>query len=118
MIAQPESFPARLEVDYPEQLSRLTTLLRVIWIIPIFIILGLVSGGGESSFANETGEVARSSGGGISTGLFLATALMIVGMRTIGPMGVVAADPIAIVVGAAVVALYFRRSLSERGELG
>ena len=62
MIAQPESYPARLEVDYPEQLNRLTTLLRVIWIIPILVILTILSGGEE----------------GIATGLAVATALMIV----------------------------------------
>ena len=62
MIAQPESYPARLEVDYPEQLNRLTTLLRVIWIIPILVILAILSGGEE----------------GIAIGLAVATAVMIV----------------------------------------
>ena len=62
MTAQPESYPARLEVDYPEQLNRLTTLLRVIWIIPILVILAILSGGEE----------------GIAAGLAIATALMIV----------------------------------------
>ena len=27
-------YPARLEIDYPERLSRLTTLVRVIWVLP------------------------------------------------------------------------------------
>ena len=62
MIGKPESYPARLEVDYPEQLNRLTTLLRVIWIIPVLVILVLLSGGEEA----------------IATGLAMATALMIV----------------------------------------
>ena len=62
MIAQPESYPARLEVDYPEQLNRLTTLLRVIWIIPFLVILAILSGGEET----------------IAAGLAIATALMIV----------------------------------------
>ncbi len=62
LIAQPESYPARLEVDDPEQLNRLTALLRVIWIIPILVILALLSGGEE----------------GIAAGLGIATALMIV----------------------------------------
>ena len=48
----------------------------------------------------------------------LATVLMLVGIRMIGPMGAVAADPIAIVVGAAIVAINFQRSFSKRGELG
>jgi hypothetical protein len=54
--------PARLEVDYPEQLNRLTTLLRVFWIVPILVILALLSGGEE----------------GIAAGLATVTALMIV----------------------------------------
>jgi hypothetical protein len=36
--------PARLEVDYPEKLDRFTTFFRVIWIIPIAVILGLLAG--------------------------------------------------------------------------
>jgi hypothetical protein len=37
-------YPARLEVDYPEKLDRFTTFFRVIWIIPIAVILGLLAG--------------------------------------------------------------------------
>ena len=62
MSAQAENYPARLEIDYPEELNRLTTLLRIIWVIPILLILILLSGGEE----------------GIGTGLALATAAMIV----------------------------------------
>ncbi|MBI2773645.1 MAG: DUF4389 domain-containing protein [Chloroflexi bacterium] len=56
-------YPARLEVDYPEKLDRLTTLLRILWVIPIGIIVALVSGSG--------------SGWGIAGSIGLATALMI-----------------------------------------
>ena len=42
------AYPARLEIDYPEKLDRMTTLFRLIWIIPIAIILGMVSGAGET----------------------------------------------------------------------
>ena len=38
-------YAARLDVDYPEKLDRLTTLFRLIWTIPIAIILSLLSGG-------------------------------------------------------------------------
>jgi hypothetical protein len=44
MITPRESYAARLEIDYPERLDRLTTLLRVIWIIPIAIVDSLLSG--------------------------------------------------------------------------
>ena len=30
-----EPYAARLSIDYPEKLNRLTTLLRLVWIIPI-----------------------------------------------------------------------------------
>ena len=62
MSARQESYPARLDVDYPEQLDRLTTLLRVVWIIPILAILVLLTGGEE----------------GVAAGLAFATAAMIV----------------------------------------
>jgi Domain of unknown function (DUF4389) len=41
----PVSYAARLNVDYPEKLSRLTTFFRPIMMIPIAIVLGLVSSG-------------------------------------------------------------------------
>ena len=36
-------YPARLEIDYPESLNRLTTLLRPILAIPIFILASLLA---------------------------------------------------------------------------
>jgi hypothetical protein len=78
-------YPARLEIDYPEKLDRLTTFFRIIWIIPIAIILGLVSGAGETVtntvILNEAGEVMRTTRetvGGLAAGLSAATALMII----------------------------------------
>lgn len=67
--ASGESAPyaARLTVDYPEKLNRMTTLLRLIWIVPIAVILSLVS---------ATGDGAR-SGGAVLGGLWVAIALMI-----------------------------------------
>jgi len=38
-----DSYPARLDIDYPEKLDRLTTFFRFIWAIPILIILTLIS---------------------------------------------------------------------------
>jgi hypothetical protein len=52
-------YAARLEIDYPEKLDRLTTFFRILWIIPIAIILGLISGAGETItntvFINQAG---------------------------------------------------------------
>jgi hypothetical protein len=84
-MAEYTEYAARLEIDYPEKLDRLTTFLRIIWIIPIAIILGLVSGAGETVtntvILNEAGEVmstTRETVGGLAAGLSAATALMII----------------------------------------
>jgi hypothetical protein len=60
-------YAARLTVDYPERLDRLTTFFRMIWILPIAFVLSLVS---------VTGDGAR-SGGAVLGGLWVAIALMI-----------------------------------------
>lgn len=80
----PVKYPARLEVDFPAKLNRLTTFFRVFWLIPIAIILGLISGAGETVYEtvylDEAGKVimtTRDTAGGIVSGLFVATALMI-----------------------------------------
>ncbi len=78
MVTPPEPYPARLDIDYPEKLDRFTTFFRVIWIIPIGIILGLLTASGDQTMVTQTGEQVRSTGGGISAGLWLATVLMIV----------------------------------------
>ncbi len=84
-MAEHTEYAARLEVDYPEKLDRLTTFLRILWIIPIAIILSLVSGAGETVtntvILNEAGEIikiTRDTAGGLVTGLAAATALMII----------------------------------------
>ena len=81
-------YAARLEIDYPEKLDRLTTFFRILWIIPVAIILGLISGAGETItktvFLDQAGEVVRKTQetvGGLMTGLFSATALMILFRR-------------------------------------
>jgi len=71
-----EPYAARLEIDYPETLDRITTFFRLIWIIPIFIILSLLTATGNEA-AVEKGEQATQTGLGIAGGLFIATALMI-----------------------------------------
>ena len=84
-MANSTEYAARLEIDYPEKLDRLTTFFRLIWIIPIAIILGLISGAGETVIVtvivNAVGEVVQRSketAGGLANGLAVATALMIV----------------------------------------
>ncbi|MEJ2302046.1 MAG: hypothetical protein P8Y14_11015 [Anaerolineales bacterium] len=77
-------YAARLEIDYPEKLDRLTTFFRLIWIIPIAIIFGLISAAGQTVthtvILNQAGEVVRTTrdtAGGLATSIAAATALMI-----------------------------------------
>jgi hypothetical protein len=78
-------YPARLTIDYPEKLDRFTTFFRIIWIIPIAIILGLISGAGETVtrtvIVNQAGEVIRTTqetASGLFSGPSAAAALMII----------------------------------------
>jgi len=73
----PESYAARLDVDYPDRLDRLTTFFRLIWAIPILIIIGLLTATGNETVITATGEQVQTTGGGIVGGLFAATLLML-----------------------------------------
>ena len=68
MATPTAGYAARLEVDYPEELDRLTTFFRLIWIIPIAMILGGIAHAGEEN-------------PGIAASLAVVTALMIVFRR-------------------------------------
>ena len=81
---QTKDYAARLEIDYPQELDRLSTFFRLFLLIPIGIILALVSGTGETVsntvFLDQAGNVIRRSSesvGGIASGIMLAAALMI-----------------------------------------
>jgi hypothetical protein len=64
-------FPATLEIDYPERdLNRLTTLLRLFTVIPVFVLLGLLT---RTTVQTHSANYVVGSGGIV----FLATALML-----------------------------------------
>ena len=71
-------YPARLEIDYPDQLDRVSTIFRLIYVIPIAVLIAVLSGSGTVTFTNEAGERVTETAGGIASGLAIATALMIV----------------------------------------
>jgi hypothetical protein len=75
--APPSTYPATLDVDYPDRpLNRLTTAFRIFTIIPIAIVLATVSGG--DTYVGGGGDNARTvaiGGGGL---LVIAPLLMIV----------------------------------------
>ncbi len=76
------AYPARLNIDCQEKLSRVTTIFRIILVIPILIILGILTSGSESviqtvSAAGEVAVETVSTGAGIVGSLFLVTLLLI-----------------------------------------
>ncbi len=78
MATEPATYAARLQIDYPEQLDRVTTFFRLIWTIPIGIIFALLAATGDIETLTATGERVSADAGGIAAGLAGATALMIV----------------------------------------
>ena len=75
----PDTYPAQVDVDYPDRpLNRLTTGLRIFTIIPIAIVLGTVCGETWSWYgdngATHTGRTVVVGAGGL---LFAGPLLMI-----------------------------------------
>ncbi|MBT7457849.1 MAG: DUF4389 domain-containing protein [Gemmatimonadetes bacterium] len=79
MESMTSSYPATLDVEYPDrELSRLTTFFRIFTVIPIGIILALLSG--HNSMVNGDAAVSTNYNGGAS--LLLATVLMLLFRQT------------------------------------
>ncbi len=80
---QPTSavYPARLAVDYEEQHNRVTALFRVVLVMPIAIVIGVLTAGATQTTYDEAGNAVSTTGGGIASGLFAATLLMILFRR-------------------------------------
>ena len=67
---------ARLTIDYPDRdLDRVSTSLRLVYAIPVMIVLGVVAGAVAGDTAGETGGRISAFGGGM---LVLPVLLMIV----------------------------------------
>ena len=79
MTSPDDGYPARLDIDYPEEgLSRVTTLFRLILLIPILVVAGLVTGGFADVYdGGDTAWIVVSSGGV----LFLPALLMLLFRR-------------------------------------
>jgi hypothetical protein len=76
--SMPTAYPARLDVDYSAEHNRVTSFFRIILVIPIAIVIGILTSGPTHTVYDESGKAVSSSSGGITAGLFLATAIMIV----------------------------------------
>ena len=66
-------YPARLEIDYPESLDRVTTFFRLFWLVPIWFVATAVAGG-VAMWGEDNLLVVLLSGGGT---LFFPPLLMI-----------------------------------------
>jgi hypothetical protein len=77
MTTASETYAARLTIDYPDRLDRLSTIFRVVWAIPIALILVLLTAGGDQTVVTEAGERVASTGSNLVTGLWFATVLML-----------------------------------------
>ena len=73
------AYPARLEIDYPEEgLNRVTTLFRLILAIPIVVVLAVLSGGGSNiQQSDEILMAAVSAAVSAGGGVFLPVLFMI-----------------------------------------
>ena len=68
-------YPVQFSVDYPDrELNRLSTAFRIIWVIPIAVVLATLSGGGPWGVGNETRYTVAVGSGGL---LFIPPLLMI-----------------------------------------
>ncbi len=68
MTSTAATHAARLTIDYPDRsLDRLSTALRLVYILPILIVLGLV-GGTAGNTAGETGAGVGVLGAGVLVG--------------------------------------------------
>ncbi len=66
MSASADPHPARLTIDYPDRdLDRVSTLLRLFYVIPIAIVVGLIGGTAFGDTAGESGASIGASGGGV-----------------------------------------------------
>ena len=77
MPSTPTAYPARLDIDYVDQHNRTTTFFRLFTVIPIAIVYGVLTAGATRTVTHQSGQTVTTTSGGIASGLFLATVLMI-----------------------------------------
>ena len=78
-MADVEGYPVRFEVDYPERLDRLSSALRIFWVIPIAIVYGaLAPSTFETPGDGQAAVFIAGAGGGV---LFFPVLLMLLFRR-------------------------------------
>jgi Domain of unknown function (DUF4389) len=88
MPATPTAYPARLDVDYVDEHNRTTTFFRVFTVIPIAIVYGALTAGATRTVTHESGQTVTTTSGGIASGLFVATVLMVLYPSTVDEQAV------------------------------
>ena len=78
MSAKNKTYAATLDIDYPKKLDRLTSFFRVFMALPIVIVVSVLTGSGNEQVFADAEKTITTNTGGIVSGLFLATVLMIV----------------------------------------
>ncbi len=77
----PITYPARLQVDRSDQYDRVRTFFRLLLVIPIAVVYGALTAGATQTVTRSSGETATTTTGGIVSGLFVATLLMLLFRR-------------------------------------
>lgn len=77
----PAPYPARLQVEYADRHDRVKTLFRLVLVIPVAIVYGALTAGVTQTVRDQSGETLSTTSGGILSGLFVATLLMILFRR-------------------------------------
>jgi len=72
-----DPYPARLHVDYPDSLNRVTTAFRIILVVPIMIVLSIVTNTSSTTVQTRDGTWVTFTGSTILGALFSATVLML-----------------------------------------
>ncbi len=69
------AYPARLDIDYPDRdLDRMSSFFRILFAIPIFIVLATIGGSTSFEFASDKGSQIAATGG---TAIIGSTLLLI-----------------------------------------
>ncbi len=69
------AYPVKFDIDYPDKVDRLTSFFRILFSIPIIIVLSILTSSGYHSYMHHH---SQGGGGDILLALFAVTALMIV----------------------------------------
>ncbi len=57
----PTAYPARLDVEYTVERNRVTTLFRLVLVIPIAIVYGVLTAGASDTVYYEGGKTVTTS---------------------------------------------------------